>query len=70
MFPITPHSIETTTIQNSHSNETFIYGSGFGQDTIAGFLAPKSAGHDHLQFTLTMFGFSSTATQTADAQAC
>ena len=69
MFPITPHSVETTTIQNSHSNETFIYGSGFGQDTIAGFLAPTSAGHDHLQFSLTMFGFSSTATQAADAQA-
>jgi hypothetical protein len=39
------------------------------QDTIPGFLAPKSAGHDHLQFSPTMFGFSSAATQTADAQA-
>ena len=42
---------------------------GFGQDTITGFLAPTSAGHDHLQFSHTMFGFSSTATQTADATA-
>ena len=68
-FAVTPHSVETTTIRNSKSNETFVYGPGFGQDTIAGFLAPTSAGHDHLQFSHTMFGFSSTATQTADAQA-
>jgi hypothetical protein len=68
-FPITPHSVETTTIQNSHSNETFVYRLGFGQDTITGFLAPTSAGHDHLQFSKAMFGFSSTATQTADARA-
>ena len=68
-FAINPHSVETTTIQNSHSNETFVYGPGFGQDTITGFLAPTSAGHDHLQFSASMFGFSSTATQTADAKA-
>ena len=69
MFAITPHSVETTTIMNSKSNETFVYGPGFGQDTISGFLAPTSAGHDHLQFMKSMFGFSSTPTQTADAQA-
>ena len=68
-FAVSPHSVETTTIMNSHSNETFAYGPGFGQDTITGFLAPTSAGHDHLQFSASMFGFSSTATQTADAQA-
>ena len=68
-FAVTPHSVETTTIENSKSNETFVYGAGFGQDTIAGFLAPTSAGHDYLQFSHTMFGFSSTATQTADATA-
>jgi hypothetical protein len=68
-FAISPHLVETTTIENSHSNETFVYGPGFGQGTITGFLAPTSAGHDHLQFMKSMFGFSSTATQTADAQA-
>src|SRR5208282_4503158 len=68
-FAVNPHFVETTTIENSKSNETFVYGSGFGQDTITGFLAPTSAGHDHLQFSHTMFGFSSTAKQTADAQA-
>jgi len=67
-FAVNPHFVETTTIENSKSNETFVYGSGFGQDTITGFLAPTGAGHDHLQFSLAMFGFS-TATQTADAKA-
>jgi hypothetical protein len=66
---VPPHSVETTTIMNSKSNVTFVYGPGFGQDAITGFLAPASAGHDHLQFSHTMFGFSSTATQTADAKA-
>jgi hypothetical protein len=68
-FAVTPHSVETTTIMNSKSNETFVYGAGFGQDTITGFLAPTTSGHDHLQFMKSMFGFSSTATQTADANA-
>jgi hypothetical protein len=68
-FAINPHSVETTTVMNSKSNETFVYGAGFGQDTIIGFLAPTTSGHDHLQFSRSMFGFSSTATQTADAKA-
>jgi hypothetical protein len=68
-FAVTPHSVERTTIMNSKSNETFVYGPGFGQDTITGFLAPTTAGHDHLQFMKSTFGFSSTATQTADANA-
>ena len=68
-FALIPHSVETTTIENSKSNETFVYGPGFGQDTITGFLAPTTARHDHLQFSKSMFGFSSTASQTADAQA-
>jgi hypothetical protein len=68
-FAVAPHVVETTTIMNSKSNETFVSGPGFGQDTVTGFLAPASAGRDHLQFSHTMFGFSSTATQTADAKA-
>ncbi len=68
-FAVSPHSVETTTIENSKSNETFVCGPGFGQDTITGFLGPTTAGHDHLQFMKSMFGFSSTALQTADAQA-
>jgi hypothetical protein len=68
-FVINPHSVETTTVMNSKSNETFAYGAGFGQDAITGFLAPTTSGHDYLQFSKSMFGFSSTATQTADAKA-
>jgi hypothetical protein len=68
-FAATPHSVETTTVMNSKSNETFVYGAGFGQDAITGFLAPTTSSHDFLQFNKSMFGFSSTATQTADAKA-
>ena len=67
-FALAAHSIETTTIENSKSNETFVYGAGFGEDTVAGFLA-KTSSNDLLQFSDTMFGFSSTSSQTADAQA-
>ncbi len=67
-FGLTPHSVETTTIENNKAKETFVYDPGFGQDTISGFLAAAS-GHDHLQFSASMFGFSATASQTADAQA-
>jgi len=69
-FAINPHSIETTTATNMQS-ETFVYGLGFGQDTLIGFLE-TSASHDLLQFSASMFGFSSPSSQsqqTADAQA-
>jgi hypothetical protein len=66
-FAVNPHSVETTTT-NSKSTETFVYGPGFGQDTITGFLA-TTARHDLLQFSRSMFGFSSGPSQTADAQA-
>jgi hypothetical protein len=65
-FAINPHSVETTRATSLQS-ETFIYGPGFGQDTLAGFLA-AGASHDHLQFSASMFGFSSGSSQTADAQ--
>jgi hypothetical protein len=71
-FALIPHSVETTTIERTKTNTlrskgTFVFGPGFGQDTIAGFLA-TTASHDLLQFCASMFGFSSTS-QTADAQA-
>src|SRR5271165_3906503 len=65
-FAINPHSVETVTATNMQS-ETFAYGPGFGQDTLTGFLE-TSASHDLLQFSASMFGFS-TSSQTADAQA-
>jgi hypothetical protein len=64
-FAITPHSVETVTATNMQS-ETFVYGPGFGQDTLTGFL--ETSAHDLLQFSASMFGFS-TSSQTADAQA-
>ncbi len=65
-FAINPHSVETVTATNMQS-ETFVYGPGFGQDTLTGFLE-TTASHDLLQFSASMFGFSTTS-QTADAQA-
>jgi len=66
---INPHSVETTTATNMQS-ETFAYGIGLGlgQDTLIGFLA-ATTNHDLLQFSASTFGFSSTSSQTADAQA-
>ncbi len=65
-FAINPHSVETVTATNMQS-DTFVYGPGFGQDTLTGFLE-TSASPDLLQFSASMFGFSTTS-QTADAQA-
>jgi hypothetical protein len=65
-FAINPHSIETTKATSLQS-ETFVYGPGFGQDTLVGYLA-TGASHDLLQFSASMFGFSSGSSQTADAQ--
>jgi hypothetical protein len=47
-------------------NETFVYGPGFGHDTLIGFLE-TGTGHDILQFSDSMFGFSSGSSQTQDA---
>ena len=69
-FAINPHAVQTVTATNMQS-ETFVYGPGFGQDTLTGFLE-TSASHDLLQFSASMFGFSppvSQSQQTADAQA-
>ena len=60
-FTVTEHA---TNLQN----ETFVYGPGFGHDTIIGFLE-ASPGNDVLQFSDSMFGFSSSSSQTADAHA-
>jgi hypothetical protein len=63
-FTVTEHA---TNLQN----ETFVYGPGFGHDTLIGFLE-TGASHDLLQFSAAMFGFSpptSQSQQTADAQA-
>ena len=66
-FAINPHSVETTKATSLQS-ETFVYGPGFGQDTLAGFLA-AGASHDLLQFSASMFGFSlRLIAPTADAQ--
>jgi hypothetical protein len=65
-FAVKPCCVGTT-IENSKSNETFVYGSGIGHDTITGFLATTPT-HDLLQFSDSMFGFSATSSQTADAQ--
>jgi hypothetical protein len=67
-FGLAPHSVETTTIENNKAKETFVYDPGFGRDIISGLLA-TAAGHDHLEFSASMFGFSATASQTADAHA-
>ena len=67
-FAIAPQSVETTNVQNSMSSETFVYGPGFGQDTLIGFLETGST-HDLLQFSASTYGFPSTQSQTADAQA-
>jgi hypothetical protein len=50
------------------SSETFVYGPGFGQDTVIGFLETGST-HDLLQFSASTYGFPSGQSQTADAQA-
>ncbi len=41
-FRLTPHLVETTTIENKKAKETFVYDPGFGHDTISGFLASSS----------------------------
>jgi hypothetical protein len=67
-FGLTPHQTETTRIENDKARETFVYDPGFGRDTIIGFLATAS-GHDHLEFSASMFCFSATTSQIADALA-
>jgi hypothetical protein len=66
-FAVNPCCVGTT-IENGRSKETFVYSSGFGHDAIAGFLATTTS-HDLLQFSHSIFGFSATSSQTADAQA-
>jgi hypothetical protein len=68
-FAINPHTTETVTA-TGRKNETFVFGAGFGQDALAGFLA--TGNHDLLQFSASMFGFMTPASQsqqTADAHA-
>jgi hypothetical protein len=47
-------------------NETFVYGPGFGHDTLIGFLEAGTS-HDLLEFRDSMFGFSSGSSQAQDA---
>ena len=68
-FAINPHAVQTVTATNMQS-ETFVYGPGFGQDTLTGFLE-TSASHDLLQFSASMFNLAppvSQSQQSADAQ--
>jgi len=65
-FALNPHSVETVKATNL-KGETFVYGSGFGQDTLIGFLE-TGASPDLLQFSRSMFGFSTGQSQTQDAQ--
>ena len=58
-FTVTEHATNL-------KNETFVYGPGFGHDTLIGFLE-TGASHDLLQFSDSMFGFSSGSSQTQDA---
>ncbi len=57
-----------TVTEHATQNETFVYGPGFGHDTLIGFLETSSS-HDLRQFSDSMFGFSSSSSQTADARA-
>jgi hypothetical protein len=69
-FPITRRSVETVSAVG-WTNETFVYGAGFGQDALSGFRT-AGASHDTLQFSASMFGFStptSPSQQATDAQA-
>jgi hypothetical protein len=54
--------------ENGKSKETLVFGSGYGWETVTGFLATTTS-HDLLQFSDSMFGFSATSSQTADAHA-
>jgi hypothetical protein len=58
-FTVTEHATNL-------KNETFVYGPGFGHDVLIGFLE-AGAGHDVLEFSDSMFGFSSGSSQTHDA---
>jgi hypothetical protein len=59
-FAVTPHATETTTA-TGRSNETFVFASGFGTDTLVGFLA-TSANHDLVELSTSMFAAGSTVT--------
>jgi hypothetical protein len=58
-FTVTEHATNL-------KNETFVYRPRFGHDTLIGFLE-TGAGHDLLEFSDSMFGFSSGSSQTHDA---
>jgi hypothetical protein len=58
-FTVTEHATNL-------KNETFVYGQGFGHDVLIGFLE-TGASHDLLEFSRSMFGFSSGSSQTQDA---
>jgi hypothetical protein len=58
-FTVTEHATNL-------KNETFVYGPGFGHDALIGFLEAGTS-HDLLEFSDSMFGFSSGSSQTHDA---
>jgi hypothetical protein len=64
-IPLTPNSNETITA-TGRTNETFVFASDFGNDTIKGFAATGSLTHDLLQFNPAAFGKTSANTQAED----
>ncbi|MBV8219096.1 MAG: hypothetical protein JO325_11575, partial [Solirubrobacterales bacterium] len=64
-FAVTPHATETTTA-TGRSNETFTFTSGFGSDTLAGFLA-TGPNHDLVQLSASMFAAGATVTSILNA---
>ena len=65
---LTPHATETIVAAAGLTHETFVFGSGFGTDTMNGFVS-AGASHDLLQFSATAFGETSATTQTEDFSA-
>jgi hypothetical protein len=63
-----PHATETISAAAGLTHETFVFGSGFGTDTMNGFVS-AGASHDLLQFSATAFGETLANTQTEDFSA-
>ena len=67
-LPLTDYPVEAFTAPTGKTNETFIFNTGFGNDTINGFAA-SGTGHDVLLFAAASFGMSSSNTQAEDLAA-
>jgi len=67
-FALTPHAVKAISAAGS-SNDLFVHGAGFGQETITGFAA-TGAGHDVLQFNISSFSYlNASMTQAQDLAA-